>query len=339
MRQLKEDTFSGNKNEDAYDHVDQVLNIVSLFNILGVSQDAVLLRVLPFTLTETAKRWVDRLTLGAVNTWDLLKKAFIQRYCLPSKTAKRLEDIHNFKQESDESLYQAWEREEVKQVEEVNYGEFGRPSSFKGSNGTKFRVGPLRRLDFNNALADLGASISIMPFSMSKCLGIRKLEPVNMVIELADDTKCIPKGIVKNLLIKINKFILPIDFIILDIIEDFRMPVILGRPLLATANAKVDIFRKTISLEVGNEKRADEDDNDLEGIIDYLEPTLYDGFIDLDDEEYKERNIGLGEVYKKIKVSGVEDLSRTMGNIATIRAGIMDEIFRNHDKEESYDET
>ncbi|GJR70881.1 hypothetical protein Tco_0016946 [Tanacetum coccineum] len=110
MRELREDTFSRNKNEDAHDHVDRVLNIVSLFNIPGVSQDAVLLRVFPFTLTGSAKRWVDRLTPGAVNTWDLLKKAFIQRYCPPSKTAKRLEDIHNFKQESDESLYQAWER-------------------------------------------------------------------------------------------------------------------------------------------------------------------------------------------------------------------------------------
>ncbi|GJW06700.1 hypothetical protein Tco_1569123 [Tanacetum coccineum] len=71
MQELREETFSGNKNEDAHDHVDRVLNIVSLFNILGVSQDAVLLRVFPFTLTGTAKRWVDRLTLGAVNTWDL----------------------------------------------------------------------------------------------------------------------------------------------------------------------------------------------------------------------------------------------------------------------------
>ncbi|GJW43373.1 hypothetical protein Tco_0072172 [Tanacetum coccineum] len=109
MRELREDTFSGNKNEDAHDHVDRVLNIVSLFNIPGVSQHAILLRVFPFTLTGFAKRCVDRLTPGAVNTWDLFKKAFIQRYCPPSKTAKQLEDIHNFKQESDESLYQAWE--------------------------------------------------------------------------------------------------------------------------------------------------------------------------------------------------------------------------------------
>ncbi|GKB78292.1 putative reverse transcriptase domain-containing protein, partial [Tanacetum coccineum] len=109
MRELREKTFLEN-NEDAHDHVDRVLNIVSLFIIPGVSQDAVLLRVFPFTLTGTAKRWVDRLTPGAVNTWDLLKTNFIQRYCPPSKTAKRLKDIYNFMQEIDESLYQAWER-------------------------------------------------------------------------------------------------------------------------------------------------------------------------------------------------------------------------------------
>ncbi|GKC14915.1 uncharacterized mitochondrial protein-like protein, partial [Tanacetum coccineum] len=98
MHELREDTFSGNKNVDAHDHIDRVLNIVGLFNIHRVSKDAVMLRV-PFTLTGAAKRWVDRLTPGTINTWDLLKKAFIQRYCPPSKTAKQLEDIHNFKQE------------------------------------------------------------------------------------------------------------------------------------------------------------------------------------------------------------------------------------------------
>ncbi|GJX15607.1 protein kinase-like domain, concanavalin A-like lectin/glucanase domain protein [Tanacetum coccineum] len=93
MKELREDTFSKNKNEDAHDHIDRVLNIVSLFNIPGVSQDAVMLRVFPFTLTGAAKRWVDRLTPGAVDTWDLLKIPFIQRYCPLSKTAKQLEDI------------------------------------------------------------------------------------------------------------------------------------------------------------------------------------------------------------------------------------------------------
>ncbi|GJR94052.1 DNA-binding pseudobarrel domain-containing protein [Tanacetum coccineum] len=91
-----------------YSHHGTILSIV--MKKAGTGRDAVLLRMFPFTLTGSAKRWVDRLTLGDVNTWDLLKKAFIQRYYPPSKTAKRLEDIHNFKQESDESLYLAWER-------------------------------------------------------------------------------------------------------------------------------------------------------------------------------------------------------------------------------------
>ncbi|GJS09270.1 hypothetical protein Tco_0366066 [Tanacetum coccineum] len=94
------------------------------------------------------------------------------------------------------------------------------------------------RLNFNNALADLGASISIMPLFMYKCLGIGKLEPINMMIEMADNTKCTPKGLVENLLVKIDKIIFPVDFFILDIVEDIRMPIILGRPLLATAHAK-----------------------------------------------------------------------------------------------------
>ncbi|GJW38617.1 serine--tRNA ligase-like protein [Tanacetum coccineum] len=131
------------------------------------------------------------------------------------------------------------------------------------------------RLDFNNALADLGASISIMPFSMYKRLGTGKLEPINMVIEMANNTKSIPKGIVKNLLIKIDKFIFPVDFVILYMIEDFRMPIILGRPLLATAHAKVDIFRKTISLE-GSYKETDtnkEKFKEYETVEQCLNPT------------------------------------------------------------------
>ncbi|GJW91311.1 hypothetical protein Tco_0168864 [Tanacetum coccineum] len=97
----------------------------------------------------------------------------------------------------------------------------------------------IRRLDFNNALADLGSSINIMPFSMYKRLGMGKLKPINMVIEMADNTKCNPKGIVENLLVNIDKFIFLVDFVILDMVEEFRMPIILGRPLLATTHAKI----------------------------------------------------------------------------------------------------
>ncbi|GJT83456.1 zinc knuckle CX2CX4HX4C containing protein [Tanacetum coccineum] len=196
MRELRENTFSGNKNEDAHDHVDRVLNIGTSSRNTSSSSDT------------------DRL-VAVISKLDNLgfdmKKLKENVYAIQVR-CQICEGPHLDKE--------CPLNEEVKQVDEVKYG----------------------RLDFNNALTDLEASISIMPFSMFKRLGIGKLEPINMVIEMADDTKCIPKGIVKNLLIKIDKIILPIDFIVLDIIEDFRIPVVLGRPLLATAHAKVDIF-------------------------------------------------------------------------------------------------
>ncbi|GJT19121.1 zinc knuckle CX2CX4HX4C containing protein [Tanacetum coccineum] len=674
------------------------------------------------------KRWVDRLSPGTVDSWDLLKKAFIQRYCLPSKTAKQLEEFRNFKQEGARTLYQVWERyndllykcpthdinshpkvnifynglgtmnrqlldlqgpipgmtpaqaltaiqtmadhsqkwhdgsssmnidsisnsegiaaivskldncgrdvkklkenvhaiqvgcqlyrgahldkecplnEEVKSMEEVKYGEFGRPFPNNNRNDDRFNRGvsgydqpssserrpsltetinkymeeaakrhaeqdkwlkkfyqssktnreaydkiiqgletkkieyfsansrfldnerqetdksgmeeglatlditreikedqdpgsfilpcSIEWLDFNNALEDLGASISIMPLSMYKRLGMGKLEPINMMIEMANNTKCTPKRIVENLLVKFDKFIFPVDFVILDMVEEFRMPIILGRPLLAITYAKVDIFRKSISLEVGNEKvifkmrssftttileyvRAirsetcpedddfkkidhdlflydyescefnrllgidpdifsydidiqesyeeivykitqvvkeihltpkekkrerfgykeddieenledpeeceedkaniiigaihdklnddwfngkSEDEDDLEGILDYLEPKSYDGIINLDYEAYNQRKcrllgstykepppiliekvkitrytIGLEEIYTKVKVLGNDEMLRTRDNIAAIRAGLMEKMAKNRSGQE-----
>ncbi|GJX06152.1 serine--tRNA ligase-like protein [Tanacetum coccineum] len=104
-------------------------------------------------------------------------------------------------------------------------------------------------LTVRNALTDLGASISTMPLSMYKSLCLGKPKPVNMIVEMSDRTKSIPKGIVENLMVKIDKFRFLVDFVILDMVEDFRMPIILGRPLLATTHAEIDVFRKLISLE------------------------------------------------------------------------------------------
>ncbi|GKD72993.1 serine--tRNA ligase-like protein, partial [Tanacetum coccineum] len=109
-------------------------------------------------------------------------------------------------------------------------------------------------LTVRNAIVDLEARVRIMPLSMYKRLGLRKLKPINMTVERADRTKSIPKGIVENLLVKTDKFTFPVNCVILDMVEDYRMPIILGRPLLATAHDEIDVFRILISLEVGNEK-------------------------------------------------------------------------------------
>ncbi|GKF13905.1 reverse transcriptase domain-containing protein, partial [Tanacetum coccineum] len=88
----------------------RVLEIVDLFHFPDVTHDAVMLRVFPITLKGPALRWINRLSAGLVTTWDLLEKSFIRQRCPLFKTTKKLEIIHNFKHEMDETLYYAWER-------------------------------------------------------------------------------------------------------------------------------------------------------------------------------------------------------------------------------------
>ncbi|GJR15249.1 ribonuclease H-like domain-containing protein [Tanacetum coccineum] len=107
MRELRRKFFAGTDDEDAHEHVRRVLEIVYLFHFCGVTHDAVMLRVFPITLKGRALRWKKRLSAGMINTWDLLEKEFIWQYCSPFKTAKKLEDILNFKHEVYETLYQA----------------------------------------------------------------------------------------------------------------------------------------------------------------------------------------------------------------------------------------
>ncbi|GKE81234.1 hypothetical protein Tco_1551234, partial [Tanacetum coccineum] len=141
----------------------------------------------------------------------------------------------------------------------------------------------IRQLDFNNALADLGASISIMPFSMFKCLGRGKLELIRMIIERERERveDVVEFGEVsetaKDKILRyhwIKRF--RNDY---DDSEDFEDPD-------GCRESKENKILGTIINKLHDEwfKGTHEDGDDLEGIIDYLEPTLYDGFIDSDDE-------------------------------------------------------
>ncbi|KAK1421883.1 hypothetical protein QVD17_24595 [Tagetes erecta] len=105
----------------------------------------------------------------------------------------------------------------------------------------------------HHALADLGASVNLMPYSLYKQLGQGDLVPTRMTISLADRSIKKPRGVVENVLIKINKFVFPVDFVILDMEADHRVPIILGRPLLRTARALIDVFAGKITLQVGDE--------------------------------------------------------------------------------------
>ncbi|GJV81142.1 reverse transcriptase domain-containing protein [Tanacetum coccineum] len=139
------------------------------------------------------------------------------------------------------------------------------------------------QLHIDNVLADLGASINLMPYTMYKKLGLGEPKATRMSLELADRSIQYPRGIIENVLIKVDKFILPIDFVILDMLEDSRVPRILGRPFLGTARAMIDIFNKKITLRVGDNevifdvdqsiKRPTTEDDECYGIDD-LDDTI-----------------------------------------------------------------
>ncbi|KAG8485627.1 hypothetical protein CXB51_018936 [Gossypium anomalum] len=107
-------------------------------------------------------------------------------------------------------------------------------------------------LDVNNALADLGASINVVPYKMFKQLGLGKPKQTRMSIQLADKTIRFSRGIVEDVLVRIEKFIFPVDFVILDIEEDSNGPLILGRPFLATARTIIDVGTGELTLRVGD---------------------------------------------------------------------------------------
>ncbi|GKB51469.1 putative reverse transcriptase domain-containing protein [Tanacetum coccineum] len=112
----------------------------------------------------------------------------------------------------------------------------------------------INNICFDDALANIGTSVNVIPFSTYLNLGLGELAHTKLTVELADRTMKYPKGIAENVLVGIGKFVLPVDFIILDFPEDVKVTLILGRPFLSTAHAKIDVFKRKITLRVGDEK-------------------------------------------------------------------------------------
>ncbi|GKE01616.1 reverse transcriptase domain-containing protein [Tanacetum coccineum] len=99
-----------------------------------------------------------------------------------------------------------------------------------------------------SALADLGASINLMPLSVWKKLSLPELTSARMTLELADRSITRPKGVVENVFVKVGKFHYPNDFVVVDYDADPRVPLILGRHFLRTARALIDVYGEEITL-------------------------------------------------------------------------------------------
>ncbi|GJV69835.1 putative reverse transcriptase domain-containing protein [Tanacetum coccineum] len=93
-----------------------------------------------------------------------------------------------------------------------------------------------------------------MPLSTYLNLIIGELAHTKLTVELADMTVKYPKGVAENVLVGISKFTFPVDFLILDMPEDIKVPLILRRPFLSTARTKIDVYKRKITLRVGEER-------------------------------------------------------------------------------------
>ena len=108
----------------------------------------------------------------------------------------------------------------------------------------------IRNAIFERALCDLGANINLMPLSIFKRLGLGEARPTTVTFQLADRSLKHPRGVIKDVLVKVDKFIFPADFIVLDVEEDKEIPIILGRPFLETGRAMIDVQMGELKLRV-----------------------------------------------------------------------------------------
>ncbi|GMJ10652.1 hypothetical protein HRI_004734400 [Hibiscus trionum] len=103
------------------------------------------------------------------------------------------------------------------------------------------------------ALCDLGASINLMPKLVFEKLGIGKARPTTVMLQLADRSYVHSKGKIEDILVRVDKFIFHVDFLILDCEVDEHAPIILGRPFLATGRTVIDLKKGELTMRVNHQ--------------------------------------------------------------------------------------
>ncbi|GJT93600.1 reverse transcriptase domain-containing protein [Tanacetum coccineum] len=148
-----------------------------------------------------------------------------------------------------------------------------------------------------NALADLGASINLMPYSVWKNLSLPELTPTCMTLELADRSISELIGIAEDVYVMVGKFQFPADFVVVDFEPDPRVPLILGRSFLKTSRALIDVYEGEITLRVGREAITFNLDQTSRYTANYNHMTANRiDVIDMAYEEYSQEVLGFSNV-------------------------------------------
>ena len=107
--------------------------------------------------------------------------------------------------------------------------------------------------EMGKALCDSGASINLMPLSVAQRLSLGQLTSIAITLQKEDKTLAHLEGILEDVLIRVGKFVFPMDFIVINMEEDKQVPLLLGRPFLATEAALIDVKKGELTLRVEDE--------------------------------------------------------------------------------------
>ncbi|GJT13552.1 reverse transcriptase domain-containing protein [Tanacetum coccineum] len=151
-------------------------------------------------------------------------------------------------------------------------------------------------LDECLALADLGASINLMPLSIFEKLNLQRLTKTRMILELADRSISTPTGIAEDVFVKVGTFYFPADFVVVDYDADPRVPLILGRPFLRTARALIDVHGEEMTLRHDDQSVTFKVGDTKKFSYNAIESVNKVDLIDITCEEYSQEVLGFSEV-------------------------------------------
>ncbi|GJR24133.1 hypothetical protein Tco_0972660 [Tanacetum coccineum] len=264
LKELRENTFSGSNNEDANEHIEKVLEIVDLFHVPNIIVDQLMLQVFPISLTGAASRWLRNEPTEVPFQLRLLK--MLKR---PSK--KWLNTLKNgimkhLEEDSPEILTDGAIQAPTEHLGSTPSGIPLRCDIFGGVTVDLFKEGDIEQQLLDAAIRNQGPSIKTLEIQigqMSKVLqekGFGSL-PSSTETNSRDQVKSISTTIEadSHSIRRIGSSQYAVstgqhNFIILDMPEDIKVPLIHGRPFLSTARAKIDVYKRKITLRVEEER-------------------------------------------------------------------------------------
>ncbi|KAF7810615.1 uncharacterized protein G2W53_037358 [Senna tora] len=262
--------FGGSPIEDPNDHILNFLEICDTFKNNGVSDDAIRLRLFPFSLRDKAKVWLQSLPEGPISTWEELTQQFLTQYFPPGKTAKMRNDITSFVVLDNESLYEAWERfkELLRKCPHHGLPKWLQVQTFYNGLSSEIRTsidatagGALMSKPIDAAytlLETMSSNNHQWHSDRNVHARVAGVQDSNMFASLSSQIAALTKE-VKSLGIQgavkaVDKLILPADFIVLDYEEDKNVPIILGRPFLATGRTIIDVQKGELTMRVQDQE-------------------------------------------------------------------------------------